>query len=73
MPHDESCQCNGGQCDCKEGACECNCDCECCGGGAHFHRRFQTKEEQIAELEAYRGELSLELKAVEERLTDLRK
>jgi hypothetical protein len=52
--------------------CDCDCGCECCGGG-HFHRRYQTKAEQIAELEAYLAELKTEVQAVEERLADLRK
>ena len=52
--------------------CDCDCGCECCGGG-RFHRRYQTKAEQIAELEAYLAELKTEVQAVEERLADLRK
>ena len=43
----------------------------CCGG--HFQRRYQTKAEQISALEAYLGELKLEVQAVEEHLADLRK
>jgi hypothetical protein len=39
----------------------------------HFERRYQTKAEQITELEAYLGELKLELQAVEEHLADLRR
>ncbi len=66
--HHEDCEC-GDQCDC---GCSCSCGCECCGGG-HFHRRYQTKEEQIADLEAYLAELKLEVQAVEEHLADLRK
>jgi hypothetical protein len=54
------------------GDCSCDCGCECCGGG-RFHRRYQTKAEQIAELEAYLAELKTEVQAVEERLADLRK
>jgi hypothetical protein len=57
-------------CDCEKG---CNCGCECCGGGHHFQRRFQTKAEQIKELEAYLAELKLEVQAVEEQLADLQK
>jgi len=56
-------------CECK---CGCDCGCECCGGH-HFHRRYQTKAEQIEELEAYSSELKAEVQAVEERLADLRK
>jgi hypothetical protein len=76
---DESCDCaehllgKNGTCEC---GCSCghNCDCgcECCGGG-RFHRRYQTKAEQIAELDAYLAELKTEVQAVEERLADLRK
>ncbi len=60
------------ECDCGED-CGCKCGGECCGGGGHFQRRYQTKEEQIAALEAYLGELKLEVQAVEEQLADLRK
>lgn len=66
-------------CDCehpKHEMCECGCgeDCDCgCHGGHHFERRFQTKAEQIAELEAYLTELKTEVQAVEEHLADLRR
>jgi hypothetical protein len=62
---------------CKE--CDCGCDCECgntCDCGCHhvrFERRYQTKAEKIAELEAYLSELRSEVQAVEEHLADLRK
>jgi hypothetical protein len=62
---------------CKECGCqsdhECGCGCECSCHGGHFERRFQTKAEQIAELEAYLSELKTEVQAVEEHLADLRK
>ncbi len=61
--HHHACECGGG--------CQCGCECECCGGG--FRRRYQTKAEQIAELEGYLAELKAEVQAVEERLADLRK
>lgn len=70
MSQDEACKCKDGDCECGGG---CNCGCECCGGGGHFQRRFQTKTEQIEELASYLAELKLEVQAVEERLTDLRK
>jgi iron-sulfur cluster repair protein YtfE (RIC family) len=60
-------------CDCKNGTCDCGGGCECCGGNSRFQRRYQTKAEQIAELEAYLAELRLEVQAVEERLADLKK
>ena len=41
--------------------------------GRHFGRRFQSKAEQIAELEAYLAELKAEVQAVEEHLADLRR
>lgn len=64
----QECSCGGG-CQCGSG---CSCDCECCRGN-RFQRRYQTKAEQIAELETYLGELKAEVQAVEERLADLRK
>ena len=57
-------------CGCQN-ECECGCSCEC--HGLQFERRFQTKAEQIAELEAYLSQLKLEVQAVEEHLADLRK
>jgi hypothetical protein len=70
MSQDETCNCKDGGCECGGG---CDCGCECCGGGRHFQRRFQTKVEQIEELESYLAELKLEVQAVEEHLADLRK
>ena len=62
-------------CDGGNGNCDCGCagDCERCGGGNNFQRRYQTKSEQITELEAYLAELKLEAQAVEEHLADLKK
>jgi hypothetical protein len=68
--------CEENQCECGS---DCGCDCNCheddcsCGHGKHFHRRYQTKAEQIAELEAYLEELKTEVQAVEEHLADLKK
>jgi len=64
--------CCGDTCDCRNG-CDCDCGCDCCNDGGRFPRRYQTKEEQIAELEAYLTDLKTEVQAVEERLADLRK
>ena len=64
------------QCDCQsDQGCSCGGDgsCECGGHAGHFERRYQTKAEQIAELEAYLAELKTEVQAVEEHLADLRK
>jgi hypothetical protein len=66
---DETCDCKNGDCDCGN---ECDCGCECCGED-RFQRRYLTKAEQAAELEAYLADLKLEVQAVEERLADLRK
>ena len=58
------------QCGCQsDQGCDCGCSCEC---GGHFERRYQTKAEQISELEAYLNELKTEVQAVEEHLADLR-
>jgi len=51
---------------------------ETCGCGHHegspfgFHRRFVSRAERIAELEAYLAELQAEAKAVEEYLAGLK-
>ncbi len=66
--HGQGCDCEGGC-----GECDCNCNEECCRSGGHFQRRYETKDEQIASLEAYLGELKSEIQAVEEHLADLRK
>jgi hypothetical protein len=64
---------------CKNCGCQsdresgCSCGCDCCGNTAGFERRYQTKAEQIGELEAYLSELKTEVQAVEEHLADLRK
>lgn len=63
----KDCDCNSGQ------ECGCGCGCECDGHAGRFERRYQTKAEQIAELESYLGELKTEVQAVEEMLADLQK
>jgi cell division protein FtsB len=64
----KDCGCQSSQ-DC---GCECGCNCGCGGHGQHsFTRHYQTKAEQIAELEAYLSELKTEVQAVEEHLADL--
>lgn len=74
----EQCKCNDGQaCDCqaKDSGCGCGGECSeggCCSNG-QFQRRYQTKAEKVSVLEAYLGELKLEVQAVEEHLADLRK
>jgi len=60
------------QCNCQsDGGCNCGCGCGCHSRG--FERRFPTKAEKIAELEAYLSDLKNEVLAVEEHLADLRK
>ena len=65
------------ECDCQSNqgcGCDCGCECGCGGHGSHsFKRHYQTKAEQIAELEAYLSELKTEVQAVEEHLADLHK
>jgi hypothetical protein len=68
MEHECECGGHGHACGCGEGHCECGCH-----GGHHFERRFQTKAEQISELEAYLTDLKAEVQAVEEHLADLRR
>jgi hypothetical protein len=65
---DKTCDCTNGNCDCG-----CSCGCDCCGGERDFQRRYQTKAEEITELEAYLSKLKLEVQAVEEHLADLKK
>jgi hypothetical protein len=62
------------QCNCQSSQeFDCGCGCGGCGHSAHFTRRYQTKAEQISELEAHLTDLKTEVQAVEERLVDLRK
>jgi len=65
---DHDCCCAGA---CGDGSCQRGEECTCKDG--HFQRRFKTKVEQIAELEAYLDETKKEVQAVEEMLADLRK
>ena len=47
----------------------------CCGEGEqgqHFRRRFHTREERLASLEAYLKDLQAEVKAVEEQMAELK-
>ena len=58
-------------CDCC-GNCGCGCRCNC-SGESGFKRRYQTKAEQIAELEPYLKDLKAEVRAVEQKLADLKR
>jgi len=44
-----------------------------CGGHAGFRRRFATKEEQAKDLETYLEDLNNEVKAVKEKIAELKK
>jgi hypothetical protein len=61
-----------GQGCCEEQGSESHCGCGGCGCEGHAHRHYQTKAEQISDLDVYLSELKLEVQAVEERLVDLR-
>ncbi len=65
----KECGCQSGQdCGCEGGG-----NCGCGGQGPHsFKRQYQTKAEQVAELEAYLSELKTEVQAVEEHLANLK-
>jgi hypothetical protein len=59
---------------CENCDCHANHECDCDSGyDEGFVRRYQTKAEQIEELEEYLSDLKLEVQAVEEHLADLRK
>ena len=74
----------GSDCEChKEPECEHGCHegrhergCGCHEGsesaGIHFERRFVTRAERIAQLEAYLKDLQTEAKAVEERIAEMK-
>jgi hypothetical protein len=60
------------ECD-SDDSCDCGCDCNCgCDGDMGFQRRFMTHKEELEMLEDYRGDLKLELEAVEERIAELK-
>ena len=76
--HHEECEC---ECGCHEGGCgehqgRGECECNCHEGSEsteiHFERRFETRAEQIAKLEAYLKDLQTEAKAVEERIAEMK-
>jgi hypothetical protein len=72
--HDHGCRCGeDSRCECERederGQCECG---SCCKEDGGFRRRYKTRAEQIAELEAYLADLKAEVQAAEERLGELR-
>ena len=71
MCETSKCGCRSGcSCDCC-GSCGCGSRCNCSGEGG-LKRRYQTRAEQIAELEPYLKDLKAEARAVEEKLADLK-
>jgi hypothetical protein len=70
--HQGECECHGGHGRHHWGGCGCHGGERGWGPGHGFHRRFRTREEEIADLEAYLNELKLEAQAVEERLDSLK-
>jgi hypothetical protein len=74
MCKDCGCQSNQ-ECGCgtSHDSCSDECGCTCGSNSLTFKRHYQTKAEQITELEAYLSELKTEVQAVEEHLADLHK
>ena len=56
---------HGGECGCGKHACACE-------RGEKFERRFATRAERIAQLEAYLQDLKTEIQAVEEHLAEFK-
>jgi hypothetical protein len=48
------------------------CGCGCGGEGHGFRRHFATREERIAQLQEYLGDLRAEVQAVEERIAEIK-
>lgn len=74
--HHEGCECGGhhGQgceCGCHEGRYGDECGCHEGDIEIHFGRRFVTRAERIAGLEAYLKDLQAEAKGVEERIAEM--
>jgi len=71
---EHECDCHGGGCGEHQGCRECECGCHegSESTGIHFERRFATRAEQIAKLEAYLKDLQTEAKAVEERIAEMK-
>jgi len=72
--HECECGCHGGGCGEHQGRgeCECNCHERSESTEIHFERRFATRAERIAQLEAYLKDLQTEAKAVEERIAEMK-
>ncbi|HAQ61750.1 TPA: hypothetical protein DCR49_07115 [Candidatus Delongbacteria bacterium] len=68
--HEIKCECEEIDCGCEEREIETNCG---CGGHHGFKRKFISKEEIIAELEAYKALLLKEVKGVEEEIEEYKK
>ncbi len=61
-----NCGCENGTCGCSEKGCACSGSRE-----TGFQRRYRTKAERSAELEAYLAKLKAEVQAVEELLANV--
>ena len=72
MSKTSKCGSRSGCCCDGRGGCGCRCRCKC-SGERGFKRRYQTRAEQIAELEPYLKDLKAEVRAVEEKLADLKR
>ena len=76
MPKSKATRKSESECCChdsNDGGCGCGCGCDCgCGSEGGLQRRYMTHKEELEMLEDYRGELKLELEAVEERIAELK-
>jgi hypothetical protein len=72
MSKTSKCGCRSGCCCDRGGSCGCGCRCKCSGEGG-FKRRYQTRAEQVAEIEPYLKDLKAEVRAVEQKLADLKR
>ena len=76
MPKSKTAKKPESECGCHDSSdsgCGCGCGCDCgCGSEGGFQRRYMTHKEELEMLDDYRGELKLELEAVEERIAELK-
>ena len=72
--HECNCGCHEGECDKHQDRRESECGCHEGSESmeTHFERRFVTRAERIAQMEAYLKDLQTEAKAVEERIAEMK-